>query len=204
MFVERFYAAEPAIRAASTLEQASKLLTKWDARGATARPKLFELAQEKWPGIDSDTEKQVRRFWAVLIGALKPDEKTIRLLTRLNDLSVPWGIITNGGAQQFEKLEQTRMSGLPPFVITSGAFGASKPEASIFNEGIRRLDVPPEQTLFVGDNPTADISGAAAVGMKTAWVRAGRDWWIYGNPVPDLEIDHVSELESFLSAESKP
>lgn len=136
----------------------------------------------------------------MLIGALKPDEKTIGLLTHLNDASVPWGIITNGGAQQFEKLKQTRMSGLPPFVITSESFGASKPEASIFNEGIRRLDVRPEQTLFVGDNPTADISGAGAVGLKTAWVRAGRDWWIYGHPAPDLEIDHVSELEGVLLA----
>jgi len=194
-FAERFFAAEPAVRAASTLEEATKLLIKWDARGATARPKLFELAQARWPGIDSDLEKQVRRFWAVLIAAFRPDEMVIKFLARLNDASMPWGIITNGGPQQFEKLAQVGLSGLPPFVITSEAFGASKPDASIFGEGLRRLGSRAQETLFVGDNPSADISGAAAVRMPTAWVRAGRKWWIYGDPVPDFEIDHVSELE---------
>ena len=42
-----------------------------------------------------------------------------------------------------------------------------KPDAQIFLQALKLLDVRPEETFFVGDNPTADIAGAHNVGMKT-------------------------------------
>lgn len=45
-------------------------------------------------------------------------------------------------------------------------------------EAVRLLDIPGIETneiLFVGDNPYTDIIGTHGVGMKTAWIRMGRD-----------------------------
>ena len=47
--------------------------------------------------------------------------------------------------------------------------------------------------MFVGDNPRADIDGAKRFGMKTAWVRRGRQFPDDLQP-PDYTVDHVSEL----------
>ena len=45
--------------------------------------------------------------------------------------------------------------------------------------------------MFVGDNPGADIDGAKRFGMKTVWVRPGRQF------PDDLQPpDHVAELNN--------
>jgi len=68
-------------------------------------------------------------------------------------------------------------------------------------EAVRLLDIPGIETneiLFVGDNPYTDIIGAHGVGMKTAWIRMGRD--SPGDaPHPDFIVDHVEELKVHLA-----
>jgi putative hydrolase of the HAD superfamily len=48
-------------------------------------------------------------------------------------------------------------------------------------------------TLFVGDNPEADILGAQGLGMFTAWVHRGREW-PYADRRPEYLVGHVSEV----------
>lgn len=56
---------------------------------------------------------------------------------------------------------------------------SKKPDFSIFQEGIRLLELPPEEILMVGDKLLFDTSPAAALGMKTALVNPmpGKDVW---------------------------
>lgn len=63
--------------------------------------------------------------------------------------------------------------GIRPYfdaVVDSGCFGVPKPDARIFEEGLRRLGAPASVTWMVGDNPGADILPALALGMKACWV----------------------------------
>lgn len=77
-----------------------------------------------------------------------------------------------------------------------------KPEAEIFREATRRLGVPPEQTLVVGDRVETDIVGGQRAGMRTALVLTGvtsaadlRD-----HPEkPGLVFDGLPELVAWLS-----
>ena len=57
-----------------------------------------------------------------------------------------------------------------------------------------------EHILFVGDNLYTDIIGAQNVGMKTAWIRMGRDHPTEP-PIPDIVINHVDELTKTLLIE---
>ena len=57
----------------------------------------------------------------------------------------------------------------------------------------------PEQVMFVGDNPMADIDGAKRFGMKAAWVRRGRPYPPDLAP-PDHVIDHVIEVRDIVTA----
>ena len=42
-----------------------------------------------------------------------------------------------------------------------------KPHPSPFTLALKKLAVLPDAVLFVGDNPSRDIKGAKAVGMRT-------------------------------------
>lgn len=51
-------------------------------------------------------------------------------------------------------------------MVFSNEHGRCKPETSIFEELHRGLGVPYEETVFVGDNPYADVHGAQRCGMR--------------------------------------
>jgi HAD superfamily hydrolase (TIGR01662 family) len=56
-------------------------------------------------------------------------------------------------------------------VIVSGDLGVVKPHPSMFTEAARRIGIEVDECVFVGDNLRADIAGAAAVGMRTIYLR---------------------------------
>jgi len=79
-----------------------------------------------------------------------------------------------------------------------------KPERGIFDVVISRTGVSPENILHVGDRLGADVAGAAAAGMRTAWItRSVRDrdaaLAAFAGPTPDLEVSDLSDLEHRLA-----
>jgi putative hydrolase of the HAD superfamily len=65
----------------------------------------------------------------------------------------------------YQILDHFELMGHFDAVVVSGEFGWRKPHPAIFQEALKRLDVTPQGTVFVGDDPEADIKGAAACGM---------------------------------------
>jgi len=55
-------------------------------------------------------------------------------------------------------------------VLVSEAVGWRKPHSKIFEEALRKLGVPAEETVYVGDSPDEDIKGAKTAGMRTVFV----------------------------------
>jgi putative hydrolase of the HAD superfamily len=71
--------------------------------------------------------------------------------------------------------------------VFSSEVGRRKPDPVIFRTVLERLDVAPEQALFVGDVLATDIAGASALGMRTCqamWFRADED---PSAPEPDFQ-----------------
>ena len=89
------------------------------------------------------------------------------------------------------------LEGLVNAVIVSGDLGIHKPDRRIFEWALTKIEGRAESTLFVGDNPTADILGASGVGMATAWIRLGREW-PFDDRRPDYVLDHVSEAREIV------
>ena len=90
-------------------------------------------------------------------------------------------------------------------IVVSHRVGAIKPAPLIFEVAARELGVSSGPAiLHVGDDPGADIVGAAALGWRTAWVRRKpEDSALPVAPPapdarPDLTLDTVLELESAL------
>lgn len=55
-------------------------------------------------------------------------------------------------------------------VVISDAVGIRKPRREIFDEVLRRLDLPHRDVLHVGDSLRADVGGARACGISTVWI----------------------------------
>lgn len=91
--------------------------------------------------------------------------------------SAPVALVTNGGRDtQTRKLESL---GIPDTfdvaVFTDPANGVPpKPDATPFERALSGLAVDPSDAIHVGDSLHADVAGANAVGMDSAWVDTGR------------------------------
>ncbi len=97
-------------------------------------------------------------------------------LRRLRAQGVELVVVTNGTvAQQTAKLERTGLAALLDAVTISEAIGVKKPEARIFALALGPR-APGDGTWMVGDHPWADMAGARAAGLLTAWVSHHQRW----------------------------
>jgi putative hydrolase of the HAD superfamily len=108
------------------------------------------------------------------------------------------GVVSNGSARnQRRKLERIELADLADCVVISEEVGVAKPDPAIFLAALEELDCQPDEALFIGDDPLADISGASRAGLATCWVSLDRPF--PGEfPAPDLVIPRLLKLESVL------
>jgi putative hydrolase of the HAD superfamily len=118
--------------------------------------------------------------------------ETLRVL-RLQGLKL--GIVTNGETEfQTRHIDALGLDLLVDIVLISETEGLRKPDLALFHRAAERLGVEPSCCLFVGDNPTIDILGAHAAGMKTAWFKSALPWPEGVASISDVAIDALPEL----------
>ena len=167
-------------------------LTKWSPE----KENLFNELRKKIE-LNKENDFYVNFFWDSIVKSVKPDLEANKHLEKLNGIKFPWGVLTNGYKYQHEKMKRSGVDNLAPFYIVSGDFGCHKPCKEVFIEASKKINLPCEEILFVGDTAETDIIGAQSVGMKTAWIRMGRSYPLENKP--DFEIDHVKDLGSILN-----
>ncbi|MCC5859425.1 MAG: HAD-IA family hydrolase [Ectothiorhodospiraceae bacterium] len=86
--------------------------------------------------------------------------------------------------------------------IYAAQVGAAKPAAEMFESVTRLLGLRPEQAAHVGDDPEADVLGAARFGMRAVWLnRQGLPWPEHLPRVEYLEIRSLNDLHRLLPEE---
>ncbi len=99
-------------------------------------------------------------------------------LEALRAQGIKLGIVTNASQPMAMRDAELRSHGLlqyfPDCRFAAADVGYLKPNRRIFEAALARLGSSPEQTVFVGDSPTADIEGALAVGMRAVQRLTGR------------------------------
>jgi putative hydrolase of the HAD superfamily len=91
------------------------------------------------------------------------------------------------------------------FCLSAREHGVAKPSPCIFLAACDRLGHAPRDVLHVGDDPEADIAGAAAAGLPTCWINrpdpdGRRRPWPATAPAPDLEFDSLAALADWIDA----
>lgn len=104
------------------------------------------------------------------------------------------GVVTNG----IDHVQRSRLraSGLAErfeVVVTSEGAGCAKPDPRIMHRALQALEVSPEQTLYVGDNPEADGLAAHRARVPFCWIDAGTPFPRRCGR-PRLRVRHVGEL----------
>ena len=187
---ESFY--EEHLRPAALVErdEAVAMMVRWDGDGYNEREGMLRRWISEWPDVGLDMESLRTWYRAEMERQVRPDEEVNGFLARLNERRMPWGIVTNGSPSQHGKCRAAGLDKLAPFIIVSEEAGYRKPDPRIFRDALEATGLStPEQVMFVGDNPLADIDGAKRFGMKAAWVRRDRPY------PPDLiPPDHVIDL----------
>lgn len=142
-----------------------------------------DLAAEAW---FEDYLDEYRAAWALHDDALPALDALSRL--RL-------GIITNGVTHfQQPKLDVLGLTRHFEHVITSGDFGAVKPDPSIFLHACAVFGVHPSETAYVGDRLHTDAIGAAAAGLTGVWLNRGGD--ASANELAEASAARVSVITS--------
>jgi putative hydrolase of the HAD superfamily len=105
-----------------------------------------------------------------------------------------------------EVLAKAGFDSLLSSIAVSEAVGIRKPRREIFEAAIAGLGVPASECIHVGDSLRADVSGAAALGMRTAWITRRLDdpdaeLAKHEGPAPTWRIRDLAELPAILAAD---
>jgi putative hydrolase of the HAD superfamily len=99
-------------------------------------------------------------------------------------------IVTNGDVRsQAAKIAAACLGELVDAYCIAEAEGHWKPVPELFRGAADRCGCTMENAWMIGDNPVADIGGAAACGARTVWIPMGRRWPKDLNYRPDFEAD---------------
>ncbi|WP_428569106.1 MAG: HAD family hydrolase [Solidesulfovibrio sp. DCME] len=103
---------------------------------------------------------------------LYPDVREV-----LDALRPDYRLATVSDAQSAWAVPEMRMVGLDGYffpVIVSGDFGYRKPDPRLFATALRRMHLPAEEVVFVGNDMYRDIHGARQAGLRTVFFATGQ------------------------------
>jgi putative hydrolase of the HAD superfamily len=178
----------------SYVKDEEKFVTRFmelDSNGTVWKDKVYETLLEEFGIKEWSSAELLSVYENCFCGFAIPREgvrDALLVLSRSHKI----GLISNGMSPFQER--NFRGLGLSSFfqsVMVSQAVNLRKPDARIFQRGCEELGVEPSETVYVGDNPVADIQGAKDAGLLTVFVPT----LLHPDcPFADAVCDDMSEL----------
>ena len=176
-----------------------------DARGMVAKSEVYPALLASFGGDPAAAAVLNADYQSHCPDHARPFEGMTPMLEGLRARGLPMGLVTNGQtAFQTRHIMALGLHHHARAVLISEAEGLRKPDPDLFDRAAQRLGLVPRQCLFVGDNPVADILGAHAIGMRTAWFRNGMAWPEHQPPAPDAVIDHLMQVLDLVDGALRP
>lgn len=142
-------------------------LRKMQAKMVAHRMRIGEEAAEQ------RIERKLYRRWESSFRIIKPFRGVRETLLSLRHAGFRLGALSDFPVK--DKLRYLGVEDLFEVAMSSEDTGYLKPHSVPFLQLSRRLEASPEQVLYVGNSAEYDISGARAVGMKTAHIVGARN-----------------------------
>ncbi|MCJ8007229.1 HAD family hydrolase [Lederbergia wuyishanensis] len=159
--------------------------------GYSDKTKVLESFFDDFPPKHRLPRNYIQDFWNHNFPyCFSINQNTINIVNAIK-MQVKVGIITNGSTQrQKAKIINTNLNSCFDTIIISEEVGFSKPDKRIFALALNKLNVQPEDTIFVGDDIEKDIGGCQNANIKGIWF----------NPhmiKNDTEVKPYAEIRSF-------
>jgi putative hydrolase of the HAD superfamily len=101
---------------------------------------------------------------------LVPRDGAIETLDELQRRGFKRGVISVCSSDVEEVWDETELAPHVDDVVLSCTVGLSKPDPRIYELACERLEVTPDECLFVGDGANDELAGAQRVGMRAVCV----------------------------------
>lgn len=121
----------------------------------------------------------------------------VNTLAAVKSMGFKLGLLTNRELPILDQLEMMGIAGYFDVIMTASDARSLKPSPLIFEFAAERMQVNPEEVMYVGDNYYTDIAGAVSAGLQAVLVDPMLAFNGLGCPV----ISTVGELLPILNAE---
>ncbi len=178
-----------------------ELLARQRAGEFTIEEAVYIFVRER--GIEPDV-RYAERFQQIALDLVDrvvvPLPGAREMLLELRRRGVRTAVLSNGWNPL--QIRKARRAGFVGTVIASADIGVQKPEVLAFEALIDALGTEREHTWYVGDNPSVDIGGAAAAGLRTVWLDADELPYPAEATDPDFRIGDLAALPAVLDSRS--
>jgi putative hydrolase of the HAD superfamily len=128
---------------------------------------------------------------------VRPMPGAAEMLAVLKGRGFALGILSNGWTElQHRKAE---LIGFPGPVLASEEIGAWKPDVRAFQIALKRFSMGARTTIYVGDNPSVDVAGSKAAGLRAVWADLDDTPYPDAIPAPDATITALEQLPALLA-----
>lgn len=147
---------------------------------------------------ESECEALTDSFYRPIGRATRRYPETLEVLRTLREHDIPMAIISNApwdvpGWLLRADMRRWEIEGFFDAFVMSGDVPWRKPSPEFMWAAARELGVAAEACLVIGDSLKADIAGARAAGMRSAWVnRSGEAQ--PAEPWPDWTVATLDEV----------
>jgi putative hydrolase of the HAD superfamily len=166
-----------------------------DRRGYVWKDKVYQQLVAEFNITQLTWEELLQDYIREFKNNCVPFPNLIQMLEELKSSNLILGMITNGYGQF--QMDNIRALGIHKYfdtIIVSEWEGIKKPSPQIFNRALERLNIGPNESVFIGDHPENDVKGAQNVGMKGIWKKD----YQWNNVEADDIVDDLVELPSII------
>jgi putative hydrolase of the HAD superfamily len=147
-----------------------------DSDGHVNRPDYLAAVRERF-GLAVTAERLEADYHRVYPAYVRPPgPETFSALRDLRAAGWRIGLVTNGAPSQEAKLAHAGLLDCLDGWAISEVVGCRKPHPGIFRAAAERCGAALDGAWVVGDHGPADIAGASALGLRSVWLRRGREW----------------------------
>ena len=179
-------------------------LIELDADGYRHREDFFRQVIERYALTDTAAafEQVYLRDYA---SRFQCDPDVFSALARARAAGYRIAIVTNGATTfQGAKIASAGLDEVVDACCISEAEGYWKPAPELFRIAAERCGESLDGAWMIGDNPVTDIGGAAALGIRSVWMRMGRSWPEQVDYRPTAEAETFSDAVAVVLSAAPP
>jgi HAD superfamily hydrolase (TIGR01549 family) len=179
------------------LTQYRKIRKSFHAESNFSRPAIWQAVYDHFHCKADFIKLEVleTEYWELVKSWTKPFPETINVLENLSK-QFQLGIITNTQGQKTKDNHRISLfPGIEKFfetIIIAGESGLPpKPHAKPFSVCLEKMNLPPAEAIYVGDDLQKDIYGAGDAGLHPIWLKHSLVKRTWPNPEHNTNQFHV-------------